>query len=36
LLGMINWLYQWYKAEGRLRAEEIAREYTEIFFGGAF
>jgi len=36
LLGMINWLYQWYKQEGTLSAEQIAREYTQIFFAGAF
>ena len=36
LLGMINWLYQWYKQEGSLSAEQIAQEYTEIFFSGAF
>jgi len=36
LLGMINWLYQWYKQEGRLSAEQITHEYTEIFFAGAF
>ena len=36
LLGMINWLYQWYKQEGTLSTEQIAHEYTEIFFAGAF
>jgi TetR/AcrR family transcriptional regulator, cholesterol catabolism regulator len=36
LLGMINWLYQWYKPGGALGPEEIARQYTEIFFAGAF
>ncbi len=36
LLGMINWIYQWYKPDGRLSGEDISREYTEIFFGGAF
>ena len=35
LLGMINWIYQWYKAEGSLTGDEIARQYTEIFFRGA-
>jgi len=35
LLGMINWLYQWYKPEGSLKAEELARQYTAIFFTGA-
>jgi len=36
LLGMINWIYQWYKPEYSLNAEQIARQFTEIFFAGAF
>jgi AcrR family transcriptional regulator len=36
LLGMINWIYQWYKPEGILQEENLARQYTEIFFAGAF
>jgi AcrR family transcriptional regulator len=36
LLGMINWIYQWYKPEGELRGEELARQFTEIIFAGAF
>ena len=36
LLGMINWIYQWYRPEGSLREEDLARQYTEIFFDGAF
>jgi len=36
LLGMINWIYQWYKPEGRLNSEQIAQQFTEIFFSGAF
>ncbi len=36
LLGMINWIYQWHKPEGMLQAENLAKQYTEIFFGGAF
>ena len=35
LLGMINWVYQWYKADGPLTGGEIVRQYTEIFFRGA-
>ncbi len=35
LLGMINWIYQWHKPEGPLQAENLAKQYTEIFFGGA-
>ena len=36
LLGMINWIYQWYRPEGVLREEDLVRQYTEIFFAGAF
>lgn len=36
LLGMINWIYQWYRPEGTLREEDLMRQYTEIFFAGAF
>lgn len=35
LLGMINWVYQWYKPEGALTGEAIVRQFTEIFFRGA-
>jgi AcrR family transcriptional regulator len=36
LLGMINWIYQWYRPEGVLKEEDLVRQYTEIFFSGAF
>ena len=36
LLGMINWIYQWYKPEGTLQGEQLAQQYTAIFFAGAF
>jgi len=35
LLGMINWIYQWYSPEGSLQGDDLARQYTEIFFAGA-
>ena len=35
LLGTINWTYQWYKPEGELSEQQLARQYTEIFFAGA-
>jgi TetR/AcrR family transcriptional regulator, cholesterol catabolism regulator len=35
LVGMINWIYQWYKPEGPLTGDELVRQYTEIFFRGA-
>ena len=36
LLGMINWIYQWYKPEGRLQAQDLIPQYTEMMFAGAF
>ncbi|MGC2196966.1 MAG: TetR/AcrR family transcriptional regulator [Terriglobales bacterium] len=36
LLGMINWIYQWYKPEGRLQARDLIPQYTELLFAGAF
>ena len=35
LLGMINWIYQWYKPEGPLTGDALVRQYTDIFFHGA-
>jgi TetR/AcrR family transcriptional regulator, cholesterol catabolism regulator len=35
LLGMINWIYQWYHPEGALQEKILAEQYTEIFFSGA-
>lgn len=34
LLGMCNWMYQWYNPNGKLSAEEIAKVYTEILLQG--
>src|SRR5690242_3858998 len=36
LLGMVNRIYQWYRPEGALNEDELVRQYTEIFFAGAF
>ncbi|MDP9161939.1 MAG: TetR/AcrR family transcriptional regulator [Acidobacteriota bacterium] len=36
LLGMINWIYQWYQPEGTLHEKELASQYAEILFAGAF
>lgn len=36
LLGMINWMYQWFRAEGDLTAPAIIRQYTALFFRGCF
>ena len=35
LLGMINWIYQWYKPDGSLSEEALVQQYTDIFFHGA-
>ena len=35
LVGMINWIYQWYKPEGPLTGDALVRQYTDIFFNGA-
>src|SRR5499425_113365 len=34
LLGMINWIYQWYKPEGNLQAHNLVPQLTELVFGG--
>jgi len=34
VLGMINWLYQWYHLEGPVKEEEISSAYTDFFFRG--
>jgi AcrR family transcriptional regulator len=34
LLGMINWIYQWYKPGKMLNGEQLTRQYSEIFFSG--
>ncbi|MGA9390068.1 MAG: TetR/AcrR family transcriptional regulator [Candidatus Sulfotelmatobacter sp.] len=36
LLGMINWIYQWYKPEGDLQAQNLIPQFTELIFGGVF
>ena len=36
LLGMINWIYQWYKPEGELQAQSLVPQFTEHIFGGIF
>ena len=34
LLGIINWLYQWYRPEGPIKQEEIAATCADFFFRG--
>jgi TetR/AcrR family transcriptional regulator, cholesterol catabolism regulator len=35
LVGMINWIYQWYKPDGLLTGDALVAQYTDIFFHGA-
>src|SRR5712672_1213467 len=30
LLGMINWIYQWYKPEGELQAQTLIPQFTDL------
>lgn len=34
LLGMINWLYQWYRADGPIPESQLAGIYSDFFFRG--
>lgn len=34
ILGMCNWLYQWYSPEGRLSATEIGEIFARLVFEG--
>jgi AcrR family transcriptional regulator len=34
VLGMINWIYQWYKPEGELQAQNLVPQFTDLVFGG--
>lgn len=34
LLGLVNWLYQWYRLEGPVPEAELARSYSDFFFRG--
>jgi AcrR family transcriptional regulator len=34
LLGMILWISRWYRRDGKLSAEEVLKDYTEIALNG--
>jgi AcrR family transcriptional regulator len=34
LLGMVNWLYQWYDPQGPIQQDELAQTYADFFFRG--
>jgi len=33
-LGMVLWIYKWFRPEGKLKSDQIAREMQDLFFGG--
>jgi TetR/AcrR family transcriptional regulator, cholesterol catabolism regulator len=34
LLGMINWLYQWYRPDGPVKQGDLTKAYVDFFFRG--
>ena len=34
ILGMINWIYQWYKPEGELQTNNLIPQFTDLVLGG--
>ncbi|RJX25747.1 MAG: TetR/AcrR family transcriptional regulator [Dethiobacter sp.] len=34
VIGMCNWLYHWYKPEGRLKPEELSNLYSDMVLNG--
>jgi AcrR family transcriptional regulator len=34
ILSSINWIYQWYRPDGSMTPEEIARKLTDLLFNG--
>jgi AcrR family transcriptional regulator len=34
LLGIINWLYQWYRSDGPIKQPELTESYVAFFFRG--
>ena len=33
-LGMVLWIYKWFRADGPISAEQLARDMQDLFFGG--
>jgi len=33
-LGTINWIYKWFRPDGEISGDRLAREMPELFFGG--
>ena len=34
LFGMINWIYNWYDPQGKLKVRDLAQHLTQLFLGG--
>jgi AcrR family transcriptional regulator len=34
LFGMMNWIYNWYDPQGKLKVSELAHNVTQLFLGG--
>lgn len=34
LFGMMNWIYNWYDPQGKLKVQELAQHLTQLFIGG--
>jgi hypothetical protein len=34
LLGMVNWLYQWYQPQGPTKQEDLTDDFVSFFFRG--
>ncbi len=33
-LGMVLWIYKWFRPEGKIPSEQLVREMQDLFFGG--
>jgi AcrR family transcriptional regulator len=33
-LGMVLWIYKWFRPDGAISAEELSKEMQDLFFGG--
>ena len=34
LFGMMNWIYNWYDPQGKLKVNDLAQNLTQLFLGG--
>ncbi len=34
LFGMMNWIYNWYDPQGKLKVDDLAQHLTQLFIGG--